>query len=350
MLTPNFPVDSTIPGANEKNEPEHIARIPSHQATDSTRTLVDGKQPFKLSDIDFEIGRNELVAIVGGVGSGKSSLLAALAGEMRRTSGEVILGASRAFCPQYAWVQNTTVQNNILFGKRFDPTWYQKVVEACALLPDLSILPNGDATEIGERGITLSGGQKQRLNIARAIYFDADIILLDDPLNAVDAHVGKHIFDQAICGLLKNKCRILATHQLHVLHRCDRIIWFEEGRIVANDTFQNLMETSHAFSQMMLTENKHEKQDVSDQTHKEIIVELKEENDVKEPAAIVQLMQEEERAVKSVPWSLYTSYLHLSGSILNGPLILALLILTQGANITTSLWLSYWTEIGRAHV
>ena len=115
------------------------------------------------------------------------------------------------------------------------------------------MLPNHDLTEIGERGITISGGQKQRLNIARAIYFDADIVLMDDPLSAVDAHVGRHIFDNAILGLLKDKCRILATHQLWVLNRCDRIIWMEGGKIQAVDTLDNLMKNSEGFQQLMET-------------------------------------------------------------------------------------------------
>lgn len=120
------------------------------------------------------------------------------------------------------------------------------------------MLPSGDATEIGERGITVSGGQKQRLNIARAIYFDSDIVLMDDPLSAVDAHVGRHIMDQAICGLLKDKCRILATHQLHVLNRCDRIIWMQEGRIEAIDTFPNLMANNEDFAKLMANTAKEE--------------------------------------------------------------------------------------------
>ena len=140
-------------------------------------------QPFRLLDMDFSVGRGELVAVIGGVGSGKSSLLAALAGDMRRTNGSLTMGATRAFCPQYAWIQNTTVRENILFGKVYDPTRYDKVIDACALRPDLDMLPNSDQTEIGERGITVSGGQKQRLNIARAIYFNTDLILMDDPLS-----------------------------------------------------------------------------------------------------------------------------------------------------------------------
>ncbi len=147
-----------------------------------------------------------------------------------------------------------------------DKDWYGKVIEAyvasppsalprraaanfksCALQADLDILPHGDQTEIGERGITISGGQKQRLNIARAIYFDADIVLMDDPLSAVDAHVGRHIFDNAILGLLRGKCLILATHQLWVLNRCDRIVWMEAGKIQAVDTFENLMSNHQGF-------------------------------------------------------------------------------------------------------
>lgn len=157
----------------------------SGDGTDSASTLTE-VEPFKLQNMDFTVGRNELLAIIGGVGSGKSSVLAALAGEMRKTKGEVVMGASRAFCPQYAWIQNATVKENILFGKDYNREWYEKVIDACALRPDLEMLPNGDQTEIGERGITVSGGQKQRLNIARAIYFNSDIVLMDDPLSAVE--------------------------------------------------------------------------------------------------------------------------------------------------------------------
>lgn len=150
--------------------------------TPSTMTLVE---PFHIPNLDLTVARNELVGVIGGVGSGKTSLLAALAGDMRKTSGFVTFGASRAFCPQYAWLQNATVRDNITFGKEFDREWYNAVTEACALKADFEMLPNGDKTEIGERGITVSGGQKQRINIARAIYFNAEIVLMDDPLSAV---------------------------------------------------------------------------------------------------------------------------------------------------------------------
>ena len=172
----------------EKNEEKTNMETGRHSVAgdgaDSASTLTE-VEPFRLRDMNFTIGRGELVAIIGGVGSGKSSLLAALAGDMRRTAGQVTMGATRSFCPQYAWIQNATVRENVLFGKDMDRHWYDQVIDACALRPDLEILPNGDQTEIGERGITVSGGQKQRLNIARAIYFNSDIVLMDDPLSGI---------------------------------------------------------------------------------------------------------------------------------------------------------------------
>lgn len=206
------------------------------------------------------------------------------------------------------------------------------------------MLPNGDQTEIGERGITISGGQKQRLNIARAIYFDADIVLMDDPLSAVDAHVGRHIFDNAILGLMKNKCRVLATHQLWVLNRCDRIVWMEGGKIQAIDTFDNLMSQHKGFQQLMETtavEKKKEDGDEEDEEEKEA---GQDDGQRKKKKKAPGLMQQEERAIASVPWSVYGAYVRASGSYFNAPLLVSLLILSQGSNIVTSLWLSWWTS------
>ncbi|KAF3811135.1 Multidrug resistance protein fer6 [Colletotrichum gloeosporioides] len=348
--TPTQESEKTVGGKGGKKAPAQPAAAkkteePVTSSGDSTgdgaSTLVEEeREPFKLQDLNFEIKRDELVAVIGSVGSGKTSLLAALAGDMRKTSGEVVLGASRAFCPQYAWIQNASVRDNILFGKDMDKAWYQEVINACALRPDMAMLPNGDLTEIGERGITISGGQKQRLNIARAIYFDSDVVLMDDPLSAVDAHVGRHIFDNAILGLLKGKCRVLATHQLWVLNRCDRVIWMEGGKIQAIDTFDNLMRDHRGFQQLLETTAVEEKEDDAPPTNlTEAPAADKKKN--KKGAA---LMQQEERAVSSVPWKVYTDYIRASGSILNAPFLIFLLLLSQGANLMTSLWLSYWTS------
>ncbi|GJN85930.1 hypothetical protein PLIIFM63780_009505 [Purpureocillium lilacinum] len=331
------------PTAPKAGKPQEGHR-PASSGEDTASTLVEEREPFKLHDLNLRAGRNELIAVIGTVGSGKSSLLAALAGDMRKTSGDVVFGASRAFCPQYAWIQNTSLQNNITFGKEMDRDWYKEVIQACALQSDLDMLPNGDQTEIGERGITISGGQKQRLNIARAIYFDADVVLMDDPLSAVDAHVGRHIFDNAILGLLKDKCRILATHQLWVLSRCDRIVWMDAGKIQAVDTFDNLMRDQSGFRTLMETtavEEQEERAEKQDTPVVDAEAEKKKNKKNKKGAA---LMQQEEKAQASVPWSVYGAYVRASGSMFNAPLVIFVLILSQGANIMTSLWLSYWTS------
>jgi ATP-binding cassette subfamily C (CFTR/MRP) protein 1 len=335
------------PTKKEKKEQQR-ASVQAAKDISNSPTPEVVERPFELKGLDVAIGRNELIAVIGSVGSGKSSLLAALAGDMRKTMGDVTIGASRAFCPQYAWIQNATVRENIVFGKEFKDSWYNQVVDACALRPDLDMLPNGDKTEIGERGITVSGGQKQRMNIARAIYFDADIVLMDDPLSAVDAHVGRHIMDNAICGLLKDKCRILATHQLHVLSRCDRIIWVEEGHVQAIDTFDSLMANNRDFQQLMtMTAAEEEKEDGEDVNEDEVEDEkksAKKKTKTKKKKPAVALMQEEDRATKSVDWDVWIAYMKAGGGLWIGPLVLILLILSQGANISTSLWLSWWTS------
>ncbi|XP_012941006.1 multidrug resistance-associated protein 1 [Aplysia californica] len=164
--------------------------------------------PTTLKSINMEVPQGKLVAVVGTVGCGKSSLLAALLGEMHQLKGYSNLNSSVAYVPQQAWIQNSSLRDNILFGSPLSAR-YRHVIAACALQSDLDIMPAGDATEIGEKGINLSGGQKQRVSLARAVYSQADIYLLDDPLSAVDSHVGRHIFEQVIGkdGLLGHKVR-----------------------------------------------------------------------------------------------------------------------------------------------
>ncbi|XP_059169113.1 multidrug resistance-associated protein 1-like [Physella acuta] len=187
-----------------------------------------------LRNINLKIEPGKLVAVVGSVGAGKSSLLLALLGEMNRTSGSSNINSSLAYVPQQAWIQNATVRDNITFGQEFDPTFYTTVIAACALNQDLEILPAGDLTEIGEKGVNLSGGQKQRISLARAVYSQADIYLFDDPLGAVDSHVGQHIFQHVISntGLLNRKTRVLVTHGIHLLSNVDLVVAMHDGKIV----------------------------------------------------------------------------------------------------------------------
>ncbi|KAF3821360.1 hypothetical protein GH733_010938 [Mirounga leonina] len=196
-----------------------------------------------LKNLNIKIPEGALVAVVGQVGSGKSSVLSAILGEMEKLTGVVQRKGSVAYVAQQAWIQNCILQENILFGSIMQKQFYEQVLEACALLPDLEQLPNGDQTEIGERGVNISGGQKHRVSLARAVYSGADIYLLDDPFAAVDVHVGKQLFEKVIgsSGILKNKTRILVTHNLTLLPQMDLIVVMESGRIAHMGTYQELL-------------------------------------------------------------------------------------------------------------
>ncbi|NWW64585.1 MRP1 protein, partial [Ifrita kowaldi] len=206
-----------------------------------------------LKNLNVSIPEGSLVAVVGQVGSGKSSFLSAVLGEMEKLEGTVQRRGSVAYVSQQAWIQNDSLQENILFGSNLNRPYYELVLESCALLPDLEQLPNGDQTEIGERGVNISGGQKQRVSLARAVYSNADLYLLDDPLSAVDVHVGKHLFEKLIgpSGLLKSKTRILVTHNLTLLPHADLIIVMEEGRISQMGTYQELISRRANFAELV---------------------------------------------------------------------------------------------------
>lgn len=181
--------------------------------------------------------------VVGHVGSGKSSLISGLLGEMNKLNdGLINLNGQIAYVPQQAWILNDTFKNNILFGGQYEENFYNHVLKSCSLTADLLLMPAGDATEIGEKGINLSGGQKQRVSLARSLYFNADIYLLDDPLSSLDSHVGKHIFDKVIGpdGILKKKTRIFVTNSLEFLSQCDHILVLDNGQIVEQGKYEDL--------------------------------------------------------------------------------------------------------------
>ncbi|XP_042169666.1 multidrug resistance-associated protein 1, partial [Oncorhynchus tshawytscha] len=224
-----------------------------------------------LKRLSVCIPDGSLVAVVGHVGSGKSSLLSALLGEMEKLEGSVSVKGSVAYVPQQAWIQNATLKDNIVFGQERKESWYHRVVEACALLPDLEILPAGDGTEIGEKGVNLSGGQKQRVSLARAVYCDCAVYLLDDPLSAVDAHVGKHIFEKVVGpqGVLKDRTRVLVTHGLSFLPQADLILVMVEGEITERGSYLELMARDGAFAEFLRTyANKEQEDDESDSAPK----------------------------------------------------------------------------------
>lgn len=210
---------------------------------DATFTWNTTQERQALQDINFSANKGGLTCIVGRVGAGKSSLLQAILGDLFKVTGEVIVRGSTAYVPQSSWVMNASVRENIVFGHRWDPHFYDRTVKACALVHDFASLPDGDQTEVGERGISLSGGQKARLTLARAVYARADVYLLDDCLSAVDQHVGRHLIDNVLGpkGLLAGKTKILATNSIPVLIEADMIVLLRDGRILERGSYGQLM-------------------------------------------------------------------------------------------------------------
>ncbi|KAL4220768.1 Multidrug resistance-associated protein 5 [Mactra antiquata] len=204
-----------------------------------------------LQSITLMAEKGKLIGICGSVGSGKSSLLSAVLGRMIHTSGKIAVQGSLAYVTQQAWIMNVSVRENILFGEPFDPVRYRSVVEACALAEDFLDFVDGDQTEIGERGINLSGGQKQRISLARAVYSNKDIYLLDDPLSAVDIHVGRHIFSECIMKELGGKTVLFVTHQLQYLSKCDNVIFIRDGTITDTGTHTQLMSADTEYANLI---------------------------------------------------------------------------------------------------
>lgn len=221
-----------------KNNGDESVRI-----RDATFTWDKNENINALENINFVANKGELTAVVGRVGAGKSSLLQAILGDLWKFNGEVVVQGRLAYVAQQSWVMNASVKENIVFGHRWDPHFYQQTINACALADDFRQLPDGDQTEVGERGISLSGGQKARLTLARAVYARADIYLLDDILSAVDAHVGRHLINNVLGpkGLLASKARILATNSIPVLKEADYIFLLRGKTVLEKGTYQQLM-------------------------------------------------------------------------------------------------------------
>ncbi|RKP02372.1 hypothetical protein CXG81DRAFT_10852 [Caulochytrium protostelioides] len=222
-----------------------------------------------LRNVTFHVDQGELFCIVGKTGAGKSSLLSALLGEMYKLRGHVSMMGKLAYVPQSAWIMNMSLRDNILFNLPYERSFYEKVVDACGLRADLAALPDGDLTEIGEKGINLSGGQKQRIAVARAVYSRADVYFFDDPLSAVDVHVGRHIFDRVLhprTGLLKRATRVLVTHGLQYVADTDRVMVLDNGCVVECDTYAGLMALPSGHLKTLITEHGHHQTDSESDT------------------------------------------------------------------------------------
>uniref|UniRef100_A0A8C3KYW3 ABC-type glutathione-S-conjugate transporter n=1 Tax=Chrysolophus pictus TaxID=9089 RepID=A0A8C3KYW3_CHRPC len=291
-----------------------------------------------LRRIDLTIPQGSLLAVVGQVGAGKSSLLSALLGDLEKMDGCVTMKGTAAYVPQQAWIQNASVEDNILFGKEMDETWFNRVVDACALQPDLESFSAGQKSEIGEKGINISGGQKQRISLARAVYQRSSIYLLDDPLSAVDAHVGQHIFEHVLGpnGLLKDKTRVLVTHMISVLHQVDNVVVLVDGMIAEIGSYQELSRRNGAFAEFLQSHNTAEEKQlvlwaVSKESH------LQSSSNTSVTTIFISFLQ------LLVNASVYAAYLRAIGLPLCAYIIL-LFTCQQGVSFFRGYWLSIWTE------
>ena len=221
---------------NLPNKPSNLC------VTNLTKRQIKRQDEFILQDIVFSTAPQSLTVITGPVGSGKSTLLSAIAGEISKVIGTIIFQGSFVYLPQTPWIFSGTIRENIMFGQSYDQAKYTRVIEACALTEDIKRFPDHDQTIVGERGEVLSGGQQARVSLARAVYADADLYLLDDPLSAVDFKVGQHIFKTCINDLLGEKMRVLTSHQEQHMKVADQLIVLYKGRVLEKGSFTELQE------------------------------------------------------------------------------------------------------------
>ncbi|KAM9608318.1 ATP-binding cassette sub-family C member 10 isoform 3-T11 [Morphnus guianensis] len=303
------------------------------------------RQPSSIGTLQLHIEnlsvrKGMLLGVVGKVGSGKSSLLAAITGELIKQGGQVYvcdLEQGFGLATQEPWIQFTTVRENILFGRAYDARLYEEVVEACALSEDLNILPAGDQTEVGENGVTLSGGQKARIALARAVYQEKELYLLDDPLAAVDADVANHLMQKCILGVLKHKTRILCTHRTEFLEKADALLLIDNGRIAKTGTPADILPLLEAFPKFKDMDKRQKDKAPDEQVQEEAV-----ETGAEESTQHYHLVhKEEEKKEGAVAFQVYKAYWLAVGSCLALSILFSLLLMQASRNIS-DWWLSHW--------
>lgn len=346
--------------ADEISSSMHSINSGGSRSSEATELTSSKGSVITLRDINCHIPSGSLVAVVGTVGSGKSSLLSAILGELEPIhDSKVYLPRPQgrkdgfvSFCSQTPWVVNDTLRGNILFGRHFDSERYEEVIDACALRDDLAVLPAGDMTEIGERGINLSGGQKARVSLARAMYSkETKVVLLDDPLSAVDSHVGEWIFSKAISGSVSSgMTRIIVTHHVHLLSRCDKVFVMDKGTIQHHGSYEELISRGVDFagaidvSKIKVSESKvTAAETVKETLPKELVPVKKSEDQSQLQQNGKKLVKDEEREEGSVAGSAYMHYARVGG-LLVAFLVLLVQAFGRGAEVMAGFWLAFWAE------
>lgn len=326
--------------------------------TNATASWLPDLSEPTLSSISLNALPGHLVAIIGPVGSGKTSLLHTVLRELPLTEGSIRVQGMVSYAAQEPWLFAGSVRQNILFGREMDKQRYRQVVKRCALERDFQLLPHGDKTVVGERGVSLSGGQRARINLARAVYMDADIYLLDDPLSAVDTHVGKQLFEECVTGFLKHKTCILITHQLQYLKKVDHIIILNNGTIQAQGNYQELQASGVDFAKMLEEQSTavgpgsvtgsmaaDSVEDISLSRQNS----LSRHNSVSVHSVASEQMlsggNEEQKQTGTVSGYVYRQYLAAGGNCFTVSLLLFQFILAQIAASAGDYFLTFWTNL-----
>ncbi|TRY81292.1 hypothetical protein DNTS_012126 [Danionella cerebrum] len=344
----------------EEPNSEHLL---THMEQESPQSTISSTQSMRpplhktLHRIDLCVQKGSLVGVCGGVGSGKSSLLSALLGQMTLLGGSVAANEGFAYVAQQAWIFNDSLRENILFGRQYKEDKYNAVLEACCLFPDISELPYGDMTEIGERGANLSGGQRQRVSLARALYSERGILLLDDPLSAVDARVASHLFHSAIRPAAKSRTVIFVTHQLQAsgyLPECDAVVLMKDGQISEHGTHTQLIEKGRDYAALfnsveqenLVRKNLKNKQKAEKESSPRCMYVSSPPKLKPESAKAEQLMQAEEKGTGAVAWPVYGAYIKAAGGPLAFIVNILLFLFTTGSIAFSNWWLSHWIRQG----
>ncbi|KAI3903564.1 hypothetical protein MKW98_032218 [Papaver atlanticum] len=312
-----------------------------------------------LSNINLNIPVGSLVAVVGSTGEGKTSLISAMLGELPPTTdADVVVRGTIAYVPQVSWIFNATVRDNILFGSPFEASRYEKAIDMTALQHDLNILPGGDLTEIGERGVNISGGQKQRVSMARAVYSNSDVYIFDDPLSALDAHVGRQVFDKCIKEELRGRTRVLVTNQLHFLPQVERILLVHEGMVKEEGTFDELINNGVLFKRLMenagkVEEHVEEKEDEKPEQKDLSLAGNGMANEMPKSVSQVTkvekgksvLVKQEERETGVVSLKVLMRYMNALGGFWVVMVLFTCYVSTEVFRVMSSTWLSVWTDL-----
>ncbi|XP_063238702.1 ATP-binding cassette sub-family C member 5-like isoform X1 [Bacillus rossius redtenbacheri] len=356
-----------LPDSRTKKQNKKIKRkdvLASKTEKEHLQPLADGETQYLnvLFDINIQLEKGQLVGVCGPVGAGKSSLLLAALGQMRIAGGHVARDGLCGYVSQEPWILNATLKDNILFGEKFRAKRYYDVLYSCCLTEDINSLPGGDETEIGERGINLSGGQKQRVCLARAVYANRDIYFLDDPLSAVDAHVGVHLFEKCIRTALKEKTVVFVTHQVQFLKHCDEIYVMKDGRVVEHGKHTELVDKRHEYYSMMQASMAGSDQNYNDKEEEgEVPADGLQRNSVGSAASIEEITQNPNAAGQqlttaektergSVKAQTYQRYISAAGGVCVLLCVVVMFLLNVGSTAFSSWWLAMWISAGGGNV